>query len=188
MAENKDDQNEGEAQAPKPKKPMNPKVKLLIIVLVGLLVVVGSIVGTLVMLGVFEGDDSVMEMTDEAQSAESQADGSAAQPAKRPAMYFPIKPAFVVNFPTRGKQRYLQVDITVMTRDPDIFTAMQAHMPLIKNNLVMLLGGQVYEEMQTDEGKELLRQKAMQTLNEIMQQELGKDGVEEVLFTNFVMQ
>lgn len=187
MAEEKDDQNEGEEQAPKPKKPMNPKVKLIIIIVIGLLVVIGSIVGTLVMLGVFEGNDDPMAASDEA--SEQMADpAQAAKPAVRPAMYFPIKPAFVVNFPSRGKQRYLQADITVMTRDPDIFTAMQTHMPLVKNRLVLLLGGQVYEELQTDEGKELLRQKAMQALDEIMQQELGKTGVEEVLFTNFVMQ
>lgn len=187
MAEKEDDQNEGEEQAPKPRKPMSPRIKLIIFISIGVLVIVGSIVGTLLMLGVFEGDDNPMaEMAGEGEQA-----ADTAQPAKptvRPAMYFPIKPAFVVNFPSRGKQRYLQADITVMTRDPDIFTAMQTHMPLVKNRMVLLLGGQVYEELQTDEGKELLRQKAREALDEIMQQELGKTGVEEVLFTNFVMQ
>lgn len=185
MAEDNQDQENEQEQASKPKKPMNPKVKLIIIVVIGLLVVVGSIFGTLVALGVFEGGDdmSVSEMPEQTASPDQ-----APQPTVRPAMYFPIKPAFVVNFPSRGKQRYLQVDITVMTRDPDIFTAMQTHMPLVKNRLVMMLSGQVYEELQTDEGKELLRQKAMQALDEVMQQELGKQGVEEILFTNFVMQ
>lgn len=185
MAEENDEQNNEEEKPAKPKKPMNPKVKLIIIVVIGLLVVIGSIVGTLQLLGVFEGG-SEMVVSDEQD--ESAPPSQPQQAAVKPAMYFPIKPAFIVNFPSRGKQRYLQADITVMTRDPDIFTAMQTHMPLIKNRLVLLLGGQVYEELQTDEGKELLRQKAMQALDEIMQQELGKQGVEEVLFTNFVMQ
>lgn len=185
MAEDNEDRDNEQEQASKPRKPMNPKVKLILIVGIGLLVVAGSIIGTLAALGVFEGGDDIMagDMPEQVTSP-----NQAPQPTVRPAMYFPIKPAFVVNFPSRGKQRYLQVDITVMTRDPDIFTAMQTHMPLVKNRLVMLLSGQVYEELQTDEGKELLRQKAMQALDEVMQQELGKPGVEEILFTNFVMQ
>ena len=61
-------------------------------------------------------------------------------------------------------------------------------MPLIKNRLVMLFGGEVYEELQTDEGRELLRQKALEAVKEITEQELGKSDIEQILFTNFVMQ
>jgi len=52
----------------------------------------------------------------------------------------------------------------------------------------MLIGGQLYEEIQTAEGKELLRQQCLQELQKIMQEEIGKPGVEQVLYTNFVMQ
>ena len=52
----------------------------------------------------------------------------------------------------------------------------------------MLFGGEVYDELQTDEGKELLRQKALEVLQEIIKQEVGVNGVEEILFTSFVMQ
>lgn len=187
MAEKDQNQNEAEGQdTPKSRQPLSARKKLIILIVLGLLAVAGSVVGTLYLLGVFDSDEPAMAMEEGAADSEGPSQASSNKP--RPAMYFPIKPAFVVNFPTRGKQRYLQVEITVMTRDPDIFTALQTHMPLVKNRLVLLLGGQIYEELQTDEGKELLRQKALQALDEIMQQELGKAGVEEVLFINFVMQ
>ena len=186
MAENKDDQDNDENQeAAAEKAPMSGKKKLIILIVIGLLVIAGSIGGTLWLLGVFDGGDEGDMAA--AETAAEVTDKPAVNKPK-PAIYFPIKPAFVVNFPSQGRQRFLQVDITVMTRDPDIFTALQNNLPLVKNRLVMLLSGQVYKELQTDEGKEMLRQKALEALQELMQQEVGKKDVEQVLFTNFVMQ
>ncbi|WP_101760505.1 flagellar basal body-associated FliL family protein [Oceanicoccus sp. KOV_DT_Chl] len=183
MAEdNEDQENNEEGAGVKEKKPLNPKVKLIIIIVAALLVVVATVGGTLYMLGFFDTSDSEELEVDE-EVAEAVVDNKPS-----PAMYFPIKPAFIVNYPDKGRQRYLQVEVTVLTRDMDVFNAMQIHSPLIKNRLVMLLGGEVYQELQTAEGKELLRQKVLEAMQGIMEQELGKTGIEEVLFTNFVMQ
>lgn len=186
MAEENDDNDniegeDGEGQ----KSPISGKKKLIIIIVIAVLVLAASIVGTLWMLGIFDSDDDTAMESD---TSEQMVTEEAVPNKPKPAMYFPIKPAFVVNFSSRGRQRFLQADVTIMTRDPDVFTAMQSHLPLVKNRLVMLFSGEVYEELQTDEGKELLRQKSRDALQELMQQELGKQGVEEVLFTNFVMQ
>jgi flagellar FliL protein len=159
------------------------KKNLIIIIVIVVVALGASIGGTLYALGFFEStDEEVVVSEGEEVTAAVEVD------KPTPAIYFPIKPAFVVNFPSKGRQRYLQVDITVLTRDIAIFDAMQRHMPLIKNRLNMMMSGEIYEELQTDEGKELLRQKSLQALQEIMQAEVGTDGVEEVLFTNFVMQ
>lgn len=157
------------------------KKTLIIIIVIVLVAVAVSIGGTLYVLGFFDSSTTDALASDDPEAA-------VAVDKPPAAIYFPIKPAFVVNFPSRGRQRYLQVDVTVLTRDIAIFDAMQRHMPLIKNRMNMLMSGEVYEELQTDEGKELLRQKSLQALQEIMQAEVGSDGVEEVLFTNFVMQ
>ena len=186
MAEKNEEQDETEGEEATKKAPMSARTRLIILIAVGVLVILGSIGGTLLLLGVFDSDEDEESVAGGEEMAAMDQQPALNKP--KPAMYFPIKPAFVVNFPAKGRQRYLQADITVMTRDPDIFTALQAHIPVVKNRLVMLLGGEVYEELQTDEGKELLRQKAMDALNEIMQQEVGKTGIEQVLFTNFVMQ
>jgi flagellar FliL protein len=175
MAEDKEEQPAAEETASGSKK------NLIIIIVIVLLASGVSIGGTLFALGFFDSSAAQEQMTDDPEAAPA-----VNKPAA--AIYFPIKPAFVVNFPARGRQRYLQVDVTVLTRDIAIFDAMQKHMPLIKNRMNMLMSGEVYEELQTDEGKELLRQKALLALQEIMQAEVGSAGVEEVLFTNFVMQ
>lgn len=121
--------------------------------------------------------------TEEAEAATpEQANG------KAPALYFPLKPAIVVNFESRGRVRFLQASVTVMARDPFIIDGVQEHLPLIRNRLVLMFGGEIYEELQTDEGRELLRQKAREAIDEILRQEIGKTGIEQVLFTSFVMQ
>ncbi len=181
MAEESEDQG-AVAEAPKEKKPMSGKTKVIILIIVAVLVLTASIGGTLFALGFFDSAEVEIE----------EVEGEAAEQVivnkPMPAMYFPIKPAFVVNFSSRGRQRYLQAEVTVLTREMEVFNAMQTHMPLIKNRLVMLFGGEIYDELQTDEGKELLRQKTLEALQQVMQDEIGKPGIEEVLFTSFVMQ
>ena len=75
-----------------------------------------------------------------------------------------------------------------MARENQVIEAIELHMPMIRNSLVLLFGGQIYEELQTAEGKELLRQQALEQLQALLQQEIDQPGIEQVLFTNFVMQ
>ena len=112
----------------------------------------------------------------------------AANVPDKPAIYYPINPPIIVNFDARGRQRFLQAELALMTRDTDVVSAIELHMPMIRNSLILLIGGHLYEELQTAEGKELLRQQCLQELQRLMQQEIGKPGIEQVLFTNFVMQ
>lgn len=176
-----DDKEEVENEEGQKEKSGGGKKKLIILIVVGLLVIGGAVGGTLFMLGFFESDG-----TEEVLEGESAEGPVIDKPAA--AVYFPIKPAFVVNFQSRGRQRFLQTEVILMTRDPSMFSGLQTHLPLIKNRLVMLLGGQVYEELQTNEGKELLRQQVLGAVNEIMEQEVGSANIEQVLFSDFVMQ
>jgi flagellar basal body-associated protein FliL len=47
---------------------------------------------------------------------------------------------------------------------------------------------QSFDELQTIEGKQALKLAAVETVNNILTQETGLGGIEDVLFTNFVMQ
>jgi flagellar FliL protein len=154
------------------------KKKLIILIAIGALLITISVGGTLYFLGFFNAEEA---------SGEDVVPGEITE-MKEPAIYYPLKPPFIVNYQSRGRQRFLQVSVTVMAREQDAIDAIQMHMPLIKNRLVMLFSGEVYEELHTDEGRELLRQKTLMAIQTILQQEIGKPGIEQVLFENFVMQ
>ncbi|WP_321833942.1 flagellar basal body-associated protein FliL [Pseudomonas kulmbachensis] len=107
---------------------------------------------------------------------------------KLPAIYEPLTPAFVVNYNANGRQRYLQVSLTLQARDPADLKALMVHMPVIRNNLVMLFSGQTFDDLATPVGQEILRQKTTASVQEVAQKELGKVVIDQVLFTNFVLQ
>jgi len=183
MADENDDQENTDQDAEQSESG-GGKSKLIIFIVLGLLLVGISVGGTLFMLGFFDSEE-----TEEGEVAtEEEAAKEPEKPKPAPAMYFPIKPAFVVNFLSRGRQRFLQVDVTIMTRNQQVYSSIQTHLPLIKNRLVMLFGGQVYEELQTDEGRELMRQQALEAVKDVMETETGASDIDQVLFTNFVMQ
>lgn len=116
-------------------------------------------------------------------------DGQAPQEeVKKKAIYYPIKPEIIVTYSARGRQRYMRADITLLIRDTDVIAAIETHMPMIRNTLNMVMAGQVYQEVQTAEGKEYMRQECLLQLRKNIEAEIGKPGIEEVLFTNIVMQ
>lgn len=126
-----------------------------------------------------------MFMGDESVPSESTA---VATPPLGPVQYLDLAPAFVVNFPHQGRQRFLQANISVMSRDPEAITAVSQHMPVIRHNLINLLSAQMLLVFEDPTGVETLRQLATQEVKQVLQREIGREGIEEVLFTNFVMQ
>lgn len=109
-------------------------------------------------------------------------------PVLGPVQYLDLAPAFVVNFPYQGRQRFLQANISVMSRDAAAIAAVSQHMPVIRHNLINLLSAQMLLVFEDPSGVETLRQLATQEVKQVLQREIGREGIEEVLFTNFVMQ
>jgi len=108
---------------------------------------------------------------------------------KAPAIYIKFDPPMVVNFEAKGMTRYLQVGVEVMTRDPATAEMIRLHDPRLRNDLLMLLGGQGYETLSTREGKDRLRQEALEAVSEVIGSEGGDPAkVEQLFFTSFVMQ
>jgi flagellar FliL protein len=106
-----------------------------------------------------------------------------------PAIYVSFEPPFVVNFESGGLVRFLQVAIQVMTRDPHVAEELKLHDPVIRNDLLLLLGNQKYETISTREGKEALQHQALEAIRHIVKANGGEaESVDSVLFTSFVMQ
>ncbi len=174
----KDKAKEKDAEAEGGEAAAKPKSKMLLIIIIALVVVlVGGGAAAFFMLS--GGKD---KKEGDAEAEETQ------EAAHAPAIYFEFKPPFIVNYQVNGRQRYVQVSLSVMSRKQPALDAIQKHMPLIRNNLVMMLSAQDFEVLRTPEGKEALRQAALEDIQKILTEETGEPGIEQVLFTNFVMQ
>jgi flagellar protein FliL len=151
------------------------KLKLILLIVLALLLAIGLSVG------------ATWYFMHSAQSAAPVA-AEVNPNVKQPAIFEPMLPAFVANFNQNGRQRYLQVSITLLARNQADLDALKVHMPVIRNNLVMLFSAQSFDTLATPVGQEMLRQKATASVQEVAQKEVGKVVVEQLLFTNFVLQ
>lgn len=94
----------------------------------------------------------------------------------------------VVNFGPGSPVRFLQVNLQVMSYDPEALKAMETHMPAIRNDILLLLGGQKYEAVSTPEGMEQLRGAILAKVQNILDTHEKNRKVEAVYYTEFVMQ
>lgn len=160
-----------EDNKPKKEKP------ILLIAIIGILVLMNGIGAALFLMKGNNDQDH-----DESHVKEQK---------KVKAIYFSLDPAFVVNFKDENsKSHYLQLKITVMHRDPRIDEMLKANAPLIRNNLLVLLSGQNFGKLQSQEGKTELAEAALDEVQSILQDEEGDDTIviERILFNDFVMQ
>ena len=198
VKEPEEDTEEGTEKEAKPKFQLTPeKKKLIILVAIGVVLLLLSVGGTFAVIKMLKGHkaDAPKDATAESADAEKGKEGSndesakeEAAAAKEPVIYFPMEPAFLTNFVVNGRPRYLQLSITLMTHDKATIEAVQKHMPLIRNRLVMLLSGEQFDMLRVRAGREALQLKLTEAVNGVLEKETGKADIEKLLFTNFVMQ
>nr|WP_208415212.1 flagellar basal body-associated FliL family protein [Xanthomonas euroxanthea] len=107
----------------------------------------------------------------------------------KPAQYFPMDPAIVVNLADPGDgPQYLQVEVQLVTRDPEDLKLITENAPAIRAHLLMLLSQVKAADVADLVGKQKLQKAALAEAQKVMTGETGKKCVEELLFTSFVTQ
>jgi flagellar protein FliL len=102
-------------------------------------------------------------------------------------VYYAIDPPLVVNFEDGSVVRFLQISMEVMAHDQKAIDSVQKNIPLIRNNLLLLMSNRNYQTMMSREGKEKLRQEALTEIRAVQKKE-GSPDVDDLLFTSFVVQ
>ncbi|MBU2955251.1 flagellar basal body-associated FliL family protein [Marinobacter sp. F3R08] len=154
------------------------KLKLIImLVVVVILAIVLSVAGTLWFLG-----DGLPGMGDEESEA-----GEVTEEAFVPSSYHQIDKAIVTTVQADGRQRYAQVYLALESTDQQALDSAKLHMPLIRSQLVTVLGSSDFNELQTPEGRSDLAIRMLSTVNQVLEQE-GEPLIKRVLFRNFVVQ
>jgi flagellar FliL protein len=109
--------------------------------------------------------------------------------ATLPKEYVDLRPSFVTNYGGPGPIHYLKIDIALrLGKRADAAALVDHNMPYIRHILVMLLSRQTDASVGSMEGKEKLRADALAAVKKMLQEETGREPVEDLLFTNFVVQ
>ncbi len=119
------------------------------------------------------------------------------------ANYLSLEPAFVVNIIDGNRMRFMQLAIDLMSMDSHAIQAVQDHRAPIRHELLMLFAHRDIAAVMGLKQREKLRQDALEKIQETLLKYADIDshgtaktedghkyptGVQEVLFTNFVIQ
>lgn len=102
--------------------------------------------------------------------------------------YLHLEPAFVVNYGSTGRMKYLRTEIALKVSDSQSADKVIRHKPYIRNNLVMLLSAQEAEAMNSSSGRESLRKVALDEVRALMVKLEGAPLIDDLFFSNFVVQ
>jgi len=164
-------------------------VKIVLIVISVIVLVAGTIGTTLYFAGVVGGNHESASSSSSSSMSDNADSGNSEGPVHRKEpIYYAFDPAFIVNFNDGNNIRYLQVTLEVMTYNQRTVEDLERHMPVIRNNLIMMFSGLNYDVLSTVAGKRKLQEEALAEIRSILKEKTGKEGVEEVYFTGFVMQ
>jgi flagellar protein FliL len=105
-------------------------------------------------------------------------------------IYYTLGPSFVTNYDGAGRLKYLKTDIAVRI-DPGTAPMLDTHLPYIRNKLVVLLAAQLEENLTSTQGKETLRNQALNEVKAALDYLQGAgtgERVRSLYFTSFVVQ
>ncbi len=104
--------------------------------------------------------------------------------------YVELKPTFVTNYGVSdtGHMRYVKADVTVRVSNKEAEYATRYHLPALRNSIVLLLSRQDESTIVSTTGRETIKAEALAELRDILQAEDGAPHIEDLMFTNFVVQ
>lgn len=122
------------------------------------------------------------EETDEAQETVAEEPGFTD--------YIAMQPTFVTHVGSpQGKLSYLKAAVSLRASQETTRPAVEAHMPRLRHELVMLFGEQTdTTKLTTMEGQRALRDEAKSRINGVLEEQHTGEAITGVLFTEFVVQ
>ncbi len=108
-----------------------------------------------------------------------------AKPKPKPTTFVDLE-LFTVNLDDNGQ--YLQVGLTVKTRETPVVAEMKKQMPEIRNRILMLLSSKKVAQISGIVGKQQLSKEIVDEIKQSLTLVELQEDVLEVLFTSFVIQ
>lgn len=103
------------------------------------------------------------------------------------ATYYQIPQPFTSNM--SDSDAFAQISIAASTYyDSRVVTALQTHELAIRSEILMMLAQEQELDLATPQGKEKLQGKLVKIINKVLKDKTGYSGVDNVYFTNFVIQ
>lgn len=159
---------------------MNP----IIIGVAAILILAGVVGGGLMVSGVLDGPDVSAEealSSMESRGKKTEAPNDVIEP-----LYHEMARPLLTN--VKGSRKMMQAKIALMTRDPDVVNLAIKHEYAIRAGVLELLGELTEEETISPTFRADLSIALRDSVNRTLEDVTGNGGVDEVLFTELVVQ
>ena len=189
-------ETEAEAGSEEPKK-KKPILLILGIVVLAIVLMVGVAFGTLYFSGYYEkkAELAAMDKLEELEAAATKAKDEAPAKLKKEAPeatrfeknYFQIEKELMTNI--TGSKKVMVVQIAVMTHyDSRVFDNIKKHEFALRSAMLDLMRQTTEAEATKPEFRKELAVKLKDIMNSLLEEYEDFGGIEEVMFTSFVMQ
>lgn len=187
MASRDKDLDDDEEVVKAPKGNKRGLVKWLIVGF-GIIFLVGISVGTSIYVMKSMMGSSASKTVEKSDGEKNKKEEKNKHKEPKVAIYYKFDPPFVVNIEGQSGTRFLQLTIEAMTYDQKVPDDIDQYMPVIRNNILLLLSNVTYEKVSTLDGKQKLRADILNEVQKVLKDKIGKPGVEEIYLTSIVMQ
>jgi flagellar protein FliL len=103
--------------------------------------------------------------------------------------YVSMGEAMVLNLATDSPRlTFVQLKADVLVRDEDSIDSVTLHMPALRHQVILMLSEQDAAKMKSPVEREKLRKQITDKVRSVYKELVGKDDIEEVLFSNFLVQ
>lgn len=114
-------------------------------------------------------------------------DSEPVKPKEKPTTFVDLD-IFTVNLQPEENSQYLQVGLTVKTKETPVIAEIKKQMPAIRNRILMLLSSKKSADITGIVGKQQLSQQIVDEIKQSLGSPELQEDVLEVLFTSFVIQ
>ena len=189
MADEKENEKEGELELDNAGK---NKKKKMIIIIIAVIVLLGGAAGGYFFFMAGDSSPGQAEMdaalnSDSGEGATPTADADAGAQLGT-ALYVPMPRPFRFNVPGAARDRFVEIRVQLLVRGGDNEENAKMHIPLIESTLLGIFSQANADDLATSAGKISLKQQSLAAVQKIMTDIEGDKTVEKVLFTGFVMQ
>ena len=122
------------------------------------------------------------------EPAPAPAQTASAAPALAIPVFFPLEPMTVNLQSDDGQQHYLRIGLTLKLNDPKVQQQLTDHMPEIRSRVLLALSNKHPDDLAPLDGKRALATELKTLIEQPTDKGVAPVNVEDVLFTEFVVQ
>ncbi|KPU83809.1 flagellar basal body protein FliL [Psychromonas sp. PRT-SC03] len=103
--------------------------------------------------------------------------------------YFLLEPDIITNYIKMGKRiGFVRISVDLMVNSASDYALLEKHEPLIRDKIITIFGEQNEDKVKSITQREVIRQRCLEEVNNLLFTETGEKPIKELIFTKYLYQ